>query len=322
VTKEELTTAQVQTVALVPGRLFIPATHGRTWRDASLPFVKRVSEVACSWQELSSIAWLWELGGAVGRAGRGRAHELAGLMAAGGEELALALSAAIEAELVRSHVASAGSDPAFEMSRRAFVDMQVLYVTGACHTLVNADRRALAFDQDLRRLLATNFAPSTEARVDRQTYNPHTAKLLESVAAASPHPEVQALVQPVADFGSTAMSSELLDRRGRDFHRWRIQSAGLSRVEPRDPWTKLDNGGWTIRIVAGSDRTAHDDAATAGSRIATATMTELAETMEKFLDGFVEASGLLGGPQFASGHGMQTVSIGRGKADPLEGKEV
>jgi len=110
-----------------------------------------VAKLAVEWQQYSTLARTWEMGATARGADEGRAHALAGQMAAVGEQLGLARAAAIETAIWRAaRSRRAEHDPLDDMSIRANAEAQCHFVYAAGHGLANVCARALALDSGLR----------------------------------------------------------------------------------------------------------------------------------------------------------------------------
>src|SRR6266487_544464 len=113
---------------------------------------------------MSMWADFWEL--LAPKVQHGRGHELAGLIADGGERLALALAAVTEAELwsiyrqdvpseirqldeMMKRAVKAGN----EMAHRAMAELAAYYLLATGHVLANVTARALALDSELHPIL-------------------------------------------------------------------------------------------------------------------------------------------------------------------------
>lgn len=86
--------------AVIPGRLAAPAPPGTVAHLREEDWWKSAQAVASDWQVISRLADFWELA-LVPPVQPGRGRELAGLIAGAGEQLALGLTALVEAELWR-----------------------------------------------------------------------------------------------------------------------------------------------------------------------------------------------------------------------------
>jgi hypothetical protein len=226
----------LQQVALVPARLLAPGSEGRSWREAVISGADHVPEVAAEWQKLAGHATFLEMGGLVGGADRDRTWELVGRIAATGEQLGLAYTAAIEVDFWRqAKMATDTVQTAYEMGHRAMAELQAYFTIGSGHGLVNVAARTLALAQDLRAALASKnkkwrnaFPPFSESEGDWPALSQQTAARLSEVAALSPHPEVRELLKPVVTLHADERWRKLDAYRGKAFHRWRPQSAGGS----------------------------------------------------------------------------------------------
>ncbi|MGB2711889.1 MAG: hypothetical protein WBC33_10265 [Conexibacter sp.] len=263
---------------------------------------EQAAEVALQWQEYATHAHLWEMTATLRGADEGRASELAGLMASTGEQLALALSAAVEVALWVEHRATASPDETHEMAMRGMAEAQCHFVVGTGHALANVAVRALALDKTLlvqlaerlKRKDAKPFAPFSENRADWVSFSDGPCKALSAVAESCEQDQVDELIRPITDVGLGRVWRDLCNRRGKDFHRWRPQSHGLQGLAQTTPWSRAQ-GSRSLPLTPPPYRAArgraHD---TAG--IATDAMLQLATAMRTFADNFAAASNVLGGP--------------------------
>jgi hypothetical protein len=300
-------------VSLIPARLGVPV-HPKPPPPAVVALRKsRVPEIAASWQIHSTDAAWWEAMAAARGADEGRLSSLAGQMAGVGEQLGLALAAATEVALwewftglpnslrtrrlveLRSRLV-----PTNEMSMRAMAEAESLFVLGAGHGLVNVAAYALAMRSDLRALLSKRFGgefkPFSEQRNDWLSMNEGTASKLKEIAESSRIAEISDLVTPVQRLGQDPRWKTLLDRRGEDFHRWRLQSHGVSGVPKTTLW---DHEAGKRRLLIGGRRYVDAEGlAKKTAEIASGAMFALAEAMEELDRQWPHASGPLGGPVF------------------------
>lgn len=296
-------------VALIPRRLMAPTSKKKLPKDVTDPEHERVVRQSADWQQLSSHAVFWEMGAISQGAEKNRTYGLVGQMAAVGEQLGLAYSAAVEVALwrwVRDKVTEPDEekDAAREMSMRAMAESQCYFVMGAGQALANVCVYALALDPTLRASLGSqfrsrggrpSFMPFSSKKEDWVFMNEVTGKRFLTVVSASPI-EVVELVQPVADFSKSSVWKDLASRRGEDYHQWRPQTHGIDGVSKTTPWKtkgKTHSLGLGPHVYADAK-----DLADETSRIATDAMLELARVMETFLEKWTAASGTLGGPRF------------------------
>lgn len=267
-----------------------------------------VANVALEWQQTSSQARFWEMGAAgVTASTEGRVYALAGQMASAGEQLALALAAAVEVAIWReARVGEPEPDPVAEMQMRGMAEAQSLFVMGAGHALANLAVRALALDENCRAELGRKlgrgktltFDPFSTDRANWTSLNPTACKAIRAAARSTGHQEVIDLVKPVVDFGAGTSWRDLEERRGQDFHRWRPQTAGLGGGPRRSPWV---HDGYTRRLDFGGPADDGVEALAAEiADLATAAMLDVSAAMSKFGQRWPTASGRLGGPKFVS----------------------
>jgi hypothetical protein len=266
---------------------------------------KHVAEQGLQWQQAAGYAVFWEMGASGHEDDEGRVYALAGQMASAGEQLSLAHAAAVEVALWREVRAKADHDPAQEMCMRAMAEAQCLFVIGTGHALANVAVRALALDQGLRADLSKRLRrgsvspalrPFSQDRRDWVSLNPTTCNTIRAVAQSSGVEDVMALIEAVTDFGAGESWRDLSERRGEDFHRWRLQTHGIQGVPRASPWTR---SGQTRELSLAHPT--YDEAeglAEDTARTATVAMVDLALAMEAFKERWTVASGHLGGPKF------------------------
>jgi hypothetical protein len=243
----DLAHQQIRSVTL--SRLAAPATtedarqlQQQRWWVAGQP-------AAADLQMTSLQADLWEaaLAPAVER---GRSSELAGLLAASGEQFALALAAVTEAELWSLHrrtnppdldsdegrVLDAGQ----EMAQRAMAELASYYLLGVGHTVANVTARTLALASDrhpqLLDTLGSWFPAGSEESRDWLSLNRDTVRSLRRLARAG-SPAIQVIAEPATKLLQSPEWHELNQVRGAHYHRRRPQSAGVMGVPLANPWT-------------------------------------------------------------------------------------
>ncbi len=264
---------------------------------------ERVRDQALLWQQIAGHATFWEM--AAQEADEGVAYALAGQMASAGEQLALAYAAGVEVALWNEVQAGGDSEIGREMGMRAMAEAQSLFVIGTGHALVNVAVRALSLRQDLKTLLietifgkdaVRTFDPFSSDRSDWLPMNGSTCRKLRKVAKLSDSSEIVHLIESVTAYGLGRTWTELVERRGEDFHRWRPQTHGIQGVPRRSPWRhddtsrSLDIG---TPIYDEARGLAHDVA-----RVSDQAMLELACAMEAFYAAWPAASNSLGGPSY------------------------
>lgn len=228
-------------------------------------------------------------------------------MASAGEQLGLAYAAGNEVAIWRELRKGGSLDVGHEVSMRGMAEARCLFVMSTGHAFANVGLKALALDPTLKAELirsfrgnpAPKFEPFSTARSDWVSMNRKTCKILKEVAELSEKADVVALINPVADFGLGATWHELNERRGEDFHRWRMQTHGVEGVPQKTPWS---SDGKTRTLGIG--RIAYGDAeglADEVARIGREAMLDLARSMEAFRQRWPQASIALGGPEFSSG---------------------
>ena len=265
-----------------------------------------VANVALDWQQTSSQARFWEMGTAGADASNeGRAYAFAGQMASAGEQLALALAAAVEVAIWAEARLGAESDPAEEMQMRGMAEAQSMFVMGTGHALANLAVRALSLDQDCRAELGRRlgrhgtltFDPFSMDRADWISLNRTGCRAIRAAASSTGHQEVIDLVDPVVAFGTGSSWRDLEERRGQDFHRWRPQTPGIGAGPRQSPWV---HEGRTRRLdFFGPAEEPIEALAAEGGSLATAAMMDVSTAMAAFAQRWPAASRHLGGPRFA-----------------------
>jgi hypothetical protein len=267
-----------------------------------------VANVALDWQQTSSQARFWEMGTAgVDASNEGRVYAFAGQMASAGEQLALALAAAVEVAIWRdARVGEPEPDPVEEMQMRGMAEAQSLFVMGTGHALANLAVRVLALDESCRAELGRKlgrgktltFAPFSTDRADWISLNRTACKAIRAAARSTGHRAVIDLVEPIAEFGTGTSWRDLEERRGQDFHRWRPQTPGLGGGPRQSPWV---HDGETRRLdFHGTVDDEVEALAEKVAELATAAMMDVSAAMTEFGQRWPAASGQLGGPKFVS----------------------
>jgi hypothetical protein len=255
-------------------------------------------DVAADWQTTSWKADFWEVA-LVPRVQPGRAHELAGLIAAGGEQFALALAALVEAELWRSQrreqpveALDLGESQkrvlgaAQEMAHRAMAELATHYLLATGHTLANVTVRVLALDTQLHSALLDvlgSWCPVNSASpTDWLSMNRDTIRALRRVARKGSSPTLQVLTQPATELVLSSSWQELDQLRAAHYHRRRPQSAGMSGVPLANPW---QFSGGAMSIGAGRDEyTDGDGLAHETTDLARRVLTGLTAAMKALLE--------------------------------------
>jgi hypothetical protein len=280
-------------VAVIPGRLAASISGEDLLAVRREAWWKTAQEVASDWQSISMWAEWWELATAPA-VQHGRAHELAGLIASGGEQLALALAALVETELWRSFREAnpvdttergIGLGAANEMGHRAMAELAAYYLMSTGHGLANITARTLALDSQLHPHLLDALGAwcpvgSTDPR-DWLSLNRGTAKALRQVARKSGSPPVQSVIEPITALALSEPWRELESRRGAHYHRRRPQSAGLAGVPFASPW--IASGGAMSLNFGGREYTDGDGLAHDTSDLALRVLAELDGAMETLL---------------------------------------
>jgi hypothetical protein len=219
-----------QTIALIPSRLGAPVMI--SWPSE----LRAVTDVALAWQKLGASASFWEIGGAP----EGRLHEMAGCMASIGEQLGLASTAELEYRSWQE-MQKVDNEIAAEMAKRSMAELASHYLVAIGHGLFNLTCRAVALDHSvgpaLERRFRTDFPAYSEKRSDWRSMNKRGIKDIESVAAESNLNEIREMISPTSELFRSQEWTDLDNSRGEDFHRRRIQSAGMLGASRGSPWT-------------------------------------------------------------------------------------
>lgn len=280
-----------ETVAFVPSRLAVGPSGGERPDPVSDADHKRVADEACRWQQVGASAEFLEMGAAWKRIERDRTFDLVGLMASTGERLGLSYGAAFEVALwAAAREQSGAPDLNHELAMRAMAEAQCLFVMGAGHSFANVAVREIALDPKRRQALAKRlkgsskrtFAPFSNEKRDYVSMNSDACTVFGEVASEMGGSYLKGVIEPVVEFGKGEAWAKLDERRGEDFHRWRLQTDGIAGVSRQTPWS-VENGVGTLGIGSQS----YDDArglADEVSHVATEAMLELARAMEKFMN--------------------------------------
>lgn len=286
--------------AVLPGRL--AAVPGA---PASLPAALQGERYdalrtrAVEWQQFSGEGWFWEM--AAADAVEAAAYALAGQMGSVGEQLALAYGASVEVALWEARQDTDEVNVVREMSLRAMAEAQSLFVIGAGHALANVAVRALTLRVDLRTALgaafqrgaADAFAPFSDQRKDWISLNDPACDKLERVAIASKSTTIAALIAPIVQYGRGPEWRSLIDRRGADFHRWRLQTHGIAGVAPESPWTHhpatATSPGERVLQLGPRPYVVAEGLGAEVARIATGGMFALADAMARFTSALEKA---------------------------------
>jgi hypothetical protein len=280
--------------AVIPSRLAALTPPGTVERLRQQEWWTGAQQVASDWQKISVWAGFWELA-LVPPVQHGRTHELAGLIASAGEQLALALAALVEAELwnVHRHANPPNTSnidgrvvaAACEMTQRAMADLATYYLLSTGHTLANVTVRTLALDARLHPVLLDvvgSWSPvSSQDPRDWLSLNRDTARQLRRVARKTSSPPFHAVVEPAAAVVLSPGWQELDQLRGADYHRRRPQSAGITGVPLASPW--MFSEGVASMNFGGSEYTDGDGLARRTTDLARRVMGELSSAMTTLL---------------------------------------
>jgi hypothetical protein len=268
---------------LVPRRLGPGIT---TTPAGSLP----VLQLALRLQTLGGRAHLWEAAGGE----ENRMYEIAGCLAGMGEQLGLACTA--ERDYVGWETLDLDGDEAIEaeMAKRALAEVLAHYTLAAGHGLTNVTGRSIALDHTLHELLQTqcktSFPPLSDKREDWLSANRSMARKLQRVARTSGIPEIRTVADPVVGMTESEAWYDLIDGRGADFHRWRVQTAGICGAAKQSPW-RHGEGFRTIELAFGQVLSAENEARLAAETMAMAmaARAQLVTAIEAFMPMFQAA---------------------------------
>jgi hypothetical protein len=251
-TAAELAGAHPTLVSAVnPYRLAAPTPPEAVKDLSQAAWWKATQNVAFDWQATSIWADLWEL--LAPKVQYGRGHDLAGLIADGGERLALALAAVTEAELWRIYrqdvppevrkldeMRRRSVSAANEMAHRAMAELASYYLLATGHILANVTVRALALDSQLHQvlfdLLGSWYPVGSSDPKDWLSLNRDTVRQLRKAAKRS-SPATHSLAEPASALLMAPAWQELDQLRGEHYHRRRPQSAGVAGVPLASPWS-------------------------------------------------------------------------------------
>jgi hypothetical protein len=253
-------------------------------------------KVASDWQEISVWADFWEL--LAPRVQHGRGRELAGLIADGGERLALALAAVTEAELWRVYrqevpaevrkldeMKRRSVDAANEMAHRAMAELASYYLLATGHTVANVSVRALALDSQLHAklldLLGSWYPVGSSERDDWLSLNRETVRRLRRAARQATTPAARDLAEPATTLLMSPAWQDLEQLRGAHYHRRRPQSAGIAGVPLASPWTF--SSGAAHMGGGGGKYTDGDGLADKTTSLARRTLADLTPVMQRLL---------------------------------------
>lgn len=249
--------------AVTPGRLAATATpedlhelHQQRWWVLG-------QQVSADCQMMSLQSGFWEAGLAPA-VQRGRSSELVGLIAGGGEQLALALAALTEAELWNGYrrakppdlqsVEGLVLDAAQEMVQRAMAELAGYYLLGVGHTVANVTARTLALHTarhpQLLDAIGSWFLAGSEEPRDWLSLNRDTARSLRRLASTA-RPAIQLIAEPATRLVQSPEWQELSKLRSSHYHRRRPQAAGVLGVPLANPWSPGDG---VVQMRLGADQ--------------------------------------------------------------------
>ena len=272
-------------------RTFAPPAQAGTLAE---PTRREIAETAHEWQQVGAWADSLELHGSTLGLPADTMHELAGCVAAAGEQLGLAWTGEQDAQGWQT--ANSDGKP---MAVRALADIRAHFSLGAAHGMGNATLRTLFLARgasDAVTQANRHFRPYPPFSDDREawpTFNASLVRALEAGAVATNEARVIDHVAVLRMLVDDPRYTSLVERRGMDFHRWRPQGLpGGSGVPQASLWKKSDGtrvlsfgGGFPPDALADPDLV---------SAIATNGMDAIAETMKLWLDRWPDAMAALG----------------------------
>jgi hypothetical protein len=282
--------------AVSPSRLAAPTSPEAVTSLSQKGWWTVTQKVAFDWQAMSVWADIWEL--LAPRVQHGRGRELAGLIADGGERLALALAAVTEAELwsiyrqetppeVRAldEMQKRVVDARNEMAHRAMAELASYYLLATGHILANVTVRALALDSQLHPvlldILGSWYPAGSSDRNDWLSLNREAVRGLRRAARKASNSAAQGIAEPTSVLLMSPAWQKLDQVRGAQYHRRRPQSAGMDGVPLASPWrfsnglAHLDGGGGKY---ADGDGLAHET-----TDLARRGLAELKSAMQRLL---------------------------------------
>jgi hypothetical protein len=200
-------------------------------------------KAAFEWQQQRSRAgWNGLVTGASGRTASDWVLEIHGMFGVIGEQVLVAAEAEVEKEIAVRRLAQSPAEayPArahYSRSLRFFAEGQANALTVAGHGLANLTLRTLAlapaFDVSHVKaagVSAGDFVPGSEAKKAWVSLTPSTVAALQD-AAGNYSDSMQALAQEFADLAADPGTTELIDFRNVQYHRWRGESPGVTGID-------------------------------------------------------------------------------------------
>lgn len=216
---------------------------------------------ALDWQRAAEHADVRESSAVVCDLERGRMYHLVRHVAAAGEKLALACTAAVECALwVERRAAPSAPAPTheevgWELAHRAVAELHTHYLLGTGHDLINITARVLALDSELgdplRGKFKTTFQVSDDGQSKYLPINKPKAEELGEVANLARGYLLRRVAEPVCRLVEDPSWESMVGFRNEHFHRVRPQSHGTSGLGPQDPW---EDDGDDITMTIGVPR--------------------------------------------------------------------
>jgi hypothetical protein len=259
--------------------------------SASRPTATRreILEISKEWQTVGVWADWFELKATELEIERDRLHELAGCVAAAGEQLGLAWTS--EQESVRWH---RDQSDGRSMAVRAMADIRAHFSLGAAHGMGNATLRTLSLSpiateaivQANRRI--RRYPPFSDDRDAWPSFNNQLVSALEAGARAVADARVSRHTAILRELLGDARYQAMEERRGMDFHRWRPQGLPPGSNVPRHSLWKVSGGAQSLEF---GGRLPYDPLADpdAVASIATDGMDAVAEAMRAWIDSWPHA---------------------------------
>lgn len=174
-------------------------------------------------------------------------REIFGIAGSIGESLMLAAGCEVEAEWLRRARAAHALPDQMMLGQRFFSESEAQLALGIGHRLFNLVLRAVAVDRELRAKMLESrdlkqWAEAHRPRVDTyaawESLNKSRARALRRVVAGFPHPSVRSLVAVPACLAVSAAWRDLDETRGREFHRWRVESSVVAGLDATSGYTR------------------------------------------------------------------------------------
>jgi len=192
-------------------------------------------------QQRSKASWNELVATTKGGAASDWVREIHGMFGVIGEQVLLATEAEVEKAIAQARLAALPMDKdasraALSRSLRFFAEGQANALVVAAHGLANLALRTLALDpgfavEDLKSagVAKADFVPRSEAKGAWVSLTAETCSAFEAAAAAY-DPKMLALARELTAVQSDPAVSGLFALRNVQYHRWRGESPGVTRV--------------------------------------------------------------------------------------------